>query len=144
MEALISQHPTRGLPLYPTNLHHNRQQNLSKCTPINLMKALLTPPKLRPPLLTLYWHWSINPFTPLMMMLQISAMSFHSRGLARFRSVNATYFSMPITPTNNWQTMVQMEALLVQICVSSTKPTARLTFKALITMKLLVLMWLLL
>ena len=37
-----------------------------------------------------------------------------------------------------------MEALLVQICVSSTKPTARLTFKALITMKLLVLMWLLL
>ena len=37
-----------------------------------------------------------------------------------------------------------MEALLVQICVSSTRPTARLTFKALITMKLLVLMWLLL
>ena len=37
-----------------------------------------------------------------------------------------------------------MEASLVQICVSSTKPTARLTFKALITMKLLVLMWLLL
>ena len=37
-----------------------------------------------------------------------------------------------------------MEALLVQICVSSTKPTARLTFKALITMRLLVLMWLLL
>ena len=40
--------------------------------------------------------------------------------------------------------MVQMEALLVQICVSSTKPTTRLTFKALTTMKLLVLMWLLL
>ena len=37
-----------------------------------------------------------------------------------------------------------MEALLVQICVSSTKPNARLTFKALTTMKLLVLMWLLL
>ena len=37
-----------------------------------------------------------------------------------------------------------MEALLVQICVSSTKPSARLTFKALIIMKLLVLMWLLL
>ena len=37
-----------------------------------------------------------------------------------------------------------MEALLVQICVLSTKPTARLTFKALITVKLLVLMWLLL
>ena len=37
-----------------------------------------------------------------------------------------------------------MEALLVQICVSSTKPTARLTFKALITMKLQVWMWLLL
>ena len=28
-------------------------------------------------------------------------MSFQSRGLARFRSVNATYFSMPITPTNH-------------------------------------------
>ena len=37
-----------------------------------------------------------------------------------------------------------MEALLVQICMSSTKPAARLTFKALTTMKLLVLMWLLL
>ena len=37
-----------------------------------------------------------------------------------------------------------MEALLVQIRMSSTKPTARLTSKALITMKLLVLMWLLL
>ena len=37
-----------------------------------------------------------------------------------------------------------MEALLVQICMSFTKPTARLTFKALTTMKLLVLMWLLL
>ena len=34
-----------------------------------------------------------------------------------------------------------MEALLVQICVSSTKPTARSTFQALTTMKLLVLMW---
>ena len=108
------------------------------------MKALLTPPKLRPPLLTLYWQWSINPFTPLMMMLQTSAMYFQSRGLARFRSVNATYFSMPSTPTNNWWTVVQMEALLVQICVSSTNPIATLTFKALITMKLLVLMWLLL
>ena len=144
VEALISQHPTRVLPLYPTNLHHNRQQNLSKCTPINLMKALLTPPKLRTPLLTLYWQWSINPFTPLMMMLQTSAMSFQSRGLARFRSANDTSFSMPITPTNNWYTVVQIEALLVQICVSSAKPTARLTFQALITMKLLVLMWLLL
>ena len=37
-----------------------------------------------------------------------------------------------------------MEALLVQICMLSTKPTERLTFKALTTMKLLVLMWLLL
>ena len=33
---------------------------------------------------------------------------------------------------------------MVQICVSSTKPIARLTFKALTTMKLLALMWLLL
>ena len=102
VEALISQHPTRVRLLYPTSLHHNRQPNLSKCTPINLMKALLTPPKLRPPLLMLYWQWFINPFTPLLMMLQTSAMSFQSRGLARFRSVNTTYFSMPITPTNNW------------------------------------------
>ena len=102
VEALISQHLTRVLLLYLTNLHHNRQPNLSKCTSINLMKALLTPPKLRPPLLTLYWQWSINPFTPRMMMLQTSAISFQSRGLARFMSVNATYFSMPITPTNNW------------------------------------------
>ena len=94
--------PNKSPSPYPTNLHHNRQPNLSKCTPINLMKALLTPPKLRPPLLTLYWQWSINPFTPLMMMLQTSAMSFQSRGFARFRSVNTTYFSMPITPTNNW------------------------------------------
>ena len=37
-----------------------------------------------------------------------------------------------------------MEALLVQICVLSTKPPERLTFKALTTIKLLVLMWLLL
>ena len=37
-----------------------------------------------------------------------------------------------------------MEALLVQICMSSTKPSAELTFKALTTMKLLGLMWLLL
>ena len=37
-----------------------------------------------------------------------------------------------------------MESLLVGICVFSTNPTKRLTFKALATMKLLVLMWLLL
>ena len=36
---------------------------------------------------------------------------------------------------------VPMEALLVQTCESSTKPTARSTFQALTTMKLLVLMW---
>ena len=46
--------PNKSLPFYLISLHHNRQPNLSKCTPINLMKALLTPPKLRPPLLTLY------------------------------------------------------------------------------------------
>ena len=34
-----------------------------------------------------------------------------------------------------------MEALLAQICVSSTRLTARLTFQALTTMKLMVLMW---
>ena len=102
VEALISQHPTRVLLLYLTNLHHNRQPNLSKCTPINLMRALLTQSKLRPPLLTLYWQWSIDPLTPLMMMLQTSEMSFQLRGLIRFKSVNATFFSMPITPINNW------------------------------------------
>ena len=48
--------PNKSPSPLPPNLHHNRQQNLSKCTPINLMKALLTPPKLRPPLLTLYWQ----------------------------------------------------------------------------------------
>ena len=30
------------------------------------------------------------------------AMSFQSRGLVRFKSVSTTYFSMSITPTNNW------------------------------------------
>ena len=34
-----------------------------------------------------------------------------------------------------------MEVLLAQICVSSTRLTARLTFQALTTMKLMVLMW---
>ena len=67
----------------------------------NLMRALLTQPKLRPPLLTLYWQWSINPLTPLMMMLQTSPKFFQLRGLDRFKSVNTTYFNMPITPTIN-------------------------------------------
>ena len=126
------------------SLHHNRQSNPSKCTPINLMRALMIQSKLRPPLLTFDWQWLINPSTPLMMLLQTSAMSFQLRGLLRFKSVNTTFFSMPITPTNNWQTMVQMKALLVQICVVSTEPTARLRSKTLATMKLLILMWLLL
>ena len=39
------------------------------------MRALLTQSKLRPPLLTLYWQWAIDPLTPLMMMLQTSAVS---------------------------------------------------------------------
>ena len=37
------------------------------------MRALLTQTKMRPPPLTLYWQWSINRFTPLMMLLQTSA-----------------------------------------------------------------------
>ena len=45
---------------------------------------------------------------------------------------------------NALHTVVQMEALLVQICVSSTKPSAKITFKELTIMKLLGLMWLLL
>ena len=141
MEALLSQHPTRALPLYLTNLYHNRQPNLSKCTPTNLIKALLTQPKLRPFLLTLCWQWSISPFTPLMMMLQTSPRFFQPRGLDRSKSVNATSSSIPITPTISWWTVVPMKALLVQICESSAKPTARSTFQALTTMKLLVLMW---
>ena len=141
MEALLSQHPTRALPLYLTNLHHNRQPNLSKCTPTNLIRALLTQPKLKPLLLTLCWQWYISPFTPLMMMLQTSPRFFQPRGLDRSKSVNATSSSMPITPTISWWTVVPMEALLVQTCVSSTNPTARSTFQALTTMKLLVLMW---
>ena len=56
------------------------------------MRALLTQSKLRPLLLTLYWQWSINPLTPLMMMLQTSAMSFQLRGRVIFKSVNATFF----------------------------------------------------
>ena len=95
-------HPTRALPLYLTNLHHNRQPNLSRCIPTNLMRALLTQPKLRPPLLTLYWQWSINPLIPLMMMLQTSPRFFQLRGLDRSKSSNATSSSMPITPTINW------------------------------------------
>ena len=101
-EAIISQHPTRPLLFYLINLHHNRQPNLSKSTPTNLMRALLAQSKLRPPLLTLYWQWFTNPLTPLMLLLQTSAMSFQLRGLLRFKSVNATFFSMPITPTSNW------------------------------------------
>ena len=80
-------------PRYLTNLHHNRQSNLNRCTPTNLMKALLTQPKLRPPLLTLYWQWSINPLTPLLMMLQTSPKFFQLRGLVRFKTVNATFIA---------------------------------------------------
>ena len=133
--------PNKSPSLYLTNLHHNRQSNLSRCIPTNLMRALLTQPKLRPPLLTLYWQWYIKSLLPLMMMFQTSPRFFQLRGLDRSRSANATSSSMPITPTINWWTVVPMEALLVQICVSSTEPTARSTFQALTTMKVLVLMW---
>ena len=141
MEVLLSQRPTQVLPLCPINLHLNRQQNLSKCTLTNLMRALLTQPRLRPPLLTLYWQWSIHLFTPLMMMPQTSPRFFQLRGLDRFKSVNIISFNMPITPTISWLTVVPMEVLLAQLCVSSTRLTARLTFQALTTMKLMVLMW---
>ena len=133
--------PNKSPSLYLTNLHHNRQPNLSKCTPTNLIRALLTQPKLKPLLLTLCWQWSISPFTPLMMMLQTSPRFFQPRGLDRSKHVNATSSSMPITPTISWWIVVPMEALLVQTCESSTKPTASSTFQALTTMKLLVLMW---
>ena len=97
--------------------------------------------KVEPLLLTLCWQWYISPFTPLMMMLQTSPRFFQPRGLDRSKHVNATSSSMPITPTISWWTVVPMEALLVQTCESSTKLTARSTFQALTTMKLLVLMW---
>ena len=90
-EALLSQHPTRALPLYLTNLHHNRQPNLSKCTPTKLIRALLTKPSETTPsdpLLAMV-HQS---FTPLMMMLQTSPRFFQPRGLDRSKSVNATSF----------------------------------------------------
>ena len=54
------------------------------------------------PLLTLYWQWSINLFTPLMMMPQTSPRFFQLRGLDRFKSVNIISFNMPITPTISW------------------------------------------
>ena len=44
-------------------------------------------------------HQSINTSD---MMLQTSPRFFQPRGLDRFKSVNATYLSMPITPTINW------------------------------------------
>ena len=93
------------LPHKPTpqqTAKSNRQPNLSKCTPTNLIRALLTQPKWRPLLLTLCWQWSINPFTPLLMMFQTSPRFFQPRGLDRSKSVNATSSSMPITPTISW------------------------------------------
>ena len=89
-------------PFTSQTLHHNKQSNLSKCTPTNLMRALLTQPKLKPLLLTLCWQWSISPFTPQLMMLQTSPRFFQPRGLDRSKSVNTTSFSMPITPTISW------------------------------------------
>ena len=58
--------------------------------------------KIETPLLTVYWRWSIDLLTHLMMMLQTSAMSFQLRCLIRIKSVNAGFYSMPITPINNW------------------------------------------
>ena len=106
--------PNKSPSLYLTNLHHNKQSNLSKCTPTNLIRALLTQPKLKPLLLTLCWQWSISPFTPQLMMLQTSPRFFQPRGLDRSKSVNTTSSSMPVTPTISWWTVVPMEALLVQ------------------------------
>ena len=126
------------LPHKPTPQQTVKSQ---QSTPTNLIRALLTQPKLKPLLLTLCWQWYIIPFTPLMMMLQTSPKFFQPRGLDKSKSVNTTSSSMPFTPTISWWTVVPMEALLVQTCESSTKPTARSTFQALTTMKLLVLMW---
>ena len=78
--------PNKSPSPLPQNLHHNRQPNLSKCTPTNLIRALLTQPKLKPLLLTLCWQWYISPFTPLMMMLQTSPKFFQPRGLNKSKS----------------------------------------------------------
>ena len=90
----------RGIP----NVHEIVVQNFRNPHALqdDLMRALLTQPILRQPLLTLYWQWSINLLIPLMMMLQTSPRFFQLRGLDRSKSANATSSSMPITPTINW------------------------------------------
>ena len=87
------------LPHKPTP---QQTANLSKCTLTNLMRVLLTQPRLRPLLLILCWQWSINPFTPLTMMPQTSPRFFQPKDPDRFRSVNIISFNMPTTPTISW------------------------------------------
>ena len=141
MEALLSQHPTRALPLYLTNLHHNKQPNLSKCTPTNLIRALLTQPKLKPLLLTLCWQWSHQS-------IHTSAddASDITKVLSAKRSrqiqVCKHYIFQHANHTNNQ--LVDRGAnggLAGSDMRVIYKLTARSTFQALTTMKLLVLMW---
>ena len=82
--------------------HKPTPQQTARSQQVHTHRALLTQPILRPPLLTLYWQWSMNPLIPLMMMLQTSPRFFQLRGLDRSKSANATSSSMPITPTINW------------------------------------------
>ena len=53
-QQMIIDH-NRSPPNKSPSLLPHKPTNLSKCTPINLMRALLTQSKLRPPLLSLYW-----------------------------------------------------------------------------------------
>ena len=105
------------------------------------MRALLTQPKLRPPLLTLYWQWSINPFTPLMMMLQTSPRFFQPRGLDRFRSVNITYLQHANHTNNQLVDRGANGGLAGSDMRVIYKTHRKINIQALTTMKLLVLMW---
>ena len=143
MEALPSQHPTRALPLYLTNLHHNRQPNLSKCTPTNLIRALLTQPQ-----------FETTPSDPLLAMVHQSIhtsdddASDITKVLSAKRSrqiqVCKRYLFQHANHTNNqlvgpW---CQWRHCWFQTCESSTKTHRKIKhFQALTTMKLLVLMW---
>ena len=92
--------PKSGSPHLPTTQQTAKSQQVhthqSDESTTDRIKTETTPSD---PLLAMV-HQSIN--TSDDAALDISAMSFQLRGLLRFKSVNATFFSMPSTPTNNW------------------------------------------
>ena len=103
----------------------------------NLMKALLTPPKLRPPLLTLYWQWSINPLPPLMMILQTSAVkrsrqiqvcqrylfqhANHTNQQLVDRGANRGLAGSDMRVIHNWTPVKSLTSLLVTPCLMPTE-----------------------